>query len=88
MNQKLKYMCFEVCAFQNFTLFFSGSEKVSGQHIVDELLMNKIVPLLSVPDEILSNYNASDVRIKESLSQAFLLNLSYWEMTKQMEIRR
>ncbi|ODM90869.1 Transcription elongation factor, mitochondrial [Orchesella cincta] len=65
---------------------YVGHEKVSGQHLVDDMLLNKHLPYIEIPDRVLDAYINADSKVKEGLSQAFLLNLAYWRITKQQQV--
>ncbi|CAL8135449.1 unnamed protein product [Orchesella dallaii] len=64
---------------------YVGSEKVSGQHLVDDMLLTKQLPYIDIHDSVLYAYTNADSKVKEGLSQAFLLNLTYWKVTKQVK---
>lgn len=63
----------------------TGSEKVSGQHLVDNMLTWKPLPSLIVPNIVREEYESQPVVIKEGLANSFLLNLAYWRLTKQFK---
>lgn len=49
------------------------------------MVLSNPVPYLEVPELILQNYKTVDVKVKEGLSQAFLLNMAYWKITQQVK---
>jgi len=60
---------------------YVGSEKVSGQLVVEDLFKNS--PNLEMPPDLKYIYFDSDAETKECLSNVFLLNLAYWKLTSQ-----
>jgi len=60
-----------------------GQERVSGQHLVDDMITWKPLPSLIASSGLKYAYENAKPEIKEGLSSAFLLNLAYWKLTKQ-----
>lgn len=63
--------------------FITGKERVSGQHLVDNMIIWKPLPSLIVPNRLKLEYENQDPVIKEGIVNSILLNLAYWKLTKQ-----
>ncbi len=60
-----------------------GTERVSGQHLVDNMITWKPLPSLVVPATLKDEYENHTTVVKEGLANSVLLNLAYWKLTKQ-----
>ncbi|OXA62195.1 transcription elongation factor, mitochondrial isoform X2 [Folsomia candida] len=60
-----------------------GNERVSGQHLVDNIITWKPLPSFIVPQKLKDEYENYSAISKEGLANAILLNLAYWRLTKQ-----
>lgn len=65
------------------SLSYVGNERVSGQHLVDNIITWKPLPSFIVPQKLKDEYENYSAISKEGLANAILLNLAYWRLTKQ-----